>query len=93
MNWTQHRALIANVGYILFVIDLMSYWSATLRTSHIDPTSIEFFYYYLGGIFINLVELILSCFGSGWKRTIVLLSSLALAYLWISYIAIETMKH
>jgi len=93
MIWNKHRGTIANVGYVLFVADLLLYWSAILRTSHIDPTSAEFFIYFIGGIIINVVALILGCFGIGWKRTVVLLSSIALFYLWISYIGLEIMKH
>jgi hypothetical protein len=93
MNWTAHRKPLANTGFVLFAMDLLLYLSAILRTPHIDPASPEFFTYYTGGIVINVLALILACFGSSWNRTAVLLSGLALTYLWISYIGIETMKH
>jgi uncharacterized membrane protein YccF (DUF307 family) len=93
MNWTAHRKPLANTGFVLFAADLLLYGSAISRTPHIDPTSPEFITYYTGGIVLNVLALILASFGSGWKRTTVLLSGLALTYLWISYIGIETMKH
>ena len=93
MNWTARRKPIFFSGLALFTLDLLLYAAALLRTPRIDPTSTEFFVYFFGGIALNLVALPLSCFGSGWKRTTVLLSSLALAYCWISYIGIEVMKH
>ena len=93
MNWTVRRKLTASAGFALFATDLLLYWSAILRTPHIDPTSAEFFIHFLGGISLNFVALVLASFGVGWKRTTVLLSGVALAYFWISYIGIEVMKH
>jgi len=42
---------------------------------------------------MNVVALVFVCFGMGWKRITVLLVGLAVAYLWVSYIGIEVMKH
>jgi hypothetical protein len=72
---------------------LLLYAAALQRTPHLDPTSVEFFIYLFGGMGINILALAFVCFGTGWKRTTVLLVTLVVAYLWISYIGIEVMKH
>jgi hypothetical protein len=93
MNWSKRRPLLFLSGFALLIVDLLLYAAALLRTPHIDPTSAEFFIYFIGGIAMNIVALTLVCFGSGWRRTTVILVALAVAYLWISYIGIEVMKH
>ena len=80
-------------GLSLLTVDLLLYASTLLRTPNIDPTSVEWFIYFYGGIGINIVALVFTCFGTGWRRVTVLLVGLVVAYCWISYMGIEIMKH
>jgi hypothetical protein len=93
MDRSQRRTLLFNSGFALLVVDLLLYAVALLRTPNIDPTSIEWFVYFYGGIGLNIVALIFACFGTGWRRITMSLVGLVIAYLWISYMGIEIMKH
>jgi hypothetical protein len=93
MNRSTLRPLLFISGFGLLTVDSLLYAAALLRTPSIDPTSVEFFIYLFGGIGMNVVALAFACFGTGWRRITFLLVGLAVAYLWISYIGIEVMKH
>ncbi|HEX4155608.1 MAG TPA: hypothetical protein VHY48_08350 [Acidobacteriaceae bacterium] len=92
-NSDARRKQLFHSGCWLFALDIVLYAAAELRTPHIDPTSPEFFIYPFGGFLLTLVAIVLIFFGSGWKRVAALVSALVVAYLWISYIAFQTMVH
>jgi hypothetical protein len=93
MSWSERRPLLYRSGFALLMVDLLIYAAALRRTQDIDPTSLEFFIYLFGGILMNIVAFIFVCFGTGRKRITTMLVGFVVAYLWISYIGIEVMKH
>jgi hypothetical protein len=93
MDWRKRRKPVFVTGCGFFVFDAALYAIALYRAPYIDPTSAEFHVYFFGGISFPIVALVLGCFGTGWERPTVMFATIALGYLWISYIGIEIMKH